>query len=98
MIGVGANVGVGVVEGYDKWYTDITRRFHTRIVGSYSYSIDLLDHIAAIAKGEIDGNNEDIAFLCAHGRKVVEGAFSHGVFQDFPVEDRRERNFKETKA
>lgn len=41
MIGVGANIGVGVVEEYDKWYTDIIRRFHTRIAGSHFYSVIL---------------------------------------------------------
>ncbi|XP_074378872.1 serine/threonine-protein phosphatase 7 long form homolog [Apium graveolens] len=98
VIRVGANVSNGVVEGYDTWYTYITRRFHTRIGGSHFYSIDLLDHMDAIARGEIDGTNEDIAFLCAHGKNVVKGAFSHGVFQDFPVEDRREKeNLKRLK-
>lgn len=40
-IGVGANISVGVVEVYDKWYTDITRRFYTCIAGSNFYSVIL---------------------------------------------------------
>lgn len=53
--------------------------------------IDLLDHIAVIARGEIDGTNEDIIFLCDHGKKVAEDAFNHGVFRDFAVDGRREK-------
>lgn len=42
-------------------------------------------------RGEIDGSNEDIAHLCAHGRQLVDKAFKYGVFQDFPVEESKDK-------
>uniref|UniRef100_A0A166GXD8 Aminotransferase-like plant mobile domain-containing protein n=1 Tax=Daucus carota subsp. sativus TaxID=79200 RepID=A0A166GXD8_DAUCS len=91
LIGVIAHSGVGVVDGYYEWYTNITRRFHTRIAGSHFYTLDMFDHISSIARGEIDGSIEDIAHLCAHARQLVKNAFNYGVFQDYPVKDRREK-------
>lgn len=41
VIDVAAQVGIGVVDGYNRWYADITRRFHTRIAGSYFYAVFL---------------------------------------------------------
>lgn len=80
VMGASAHFGVDVADGYDQWYIDITRRFHTRIAGSHFYSLDMFDHIAAIAKREIDGSNEDISHLCAHARKLVVDSFNYGVF------------------
>ena len=60
----------------------------------YAYvvlQLDMFDHIASIARGEIDGSIEDIAHLCAHARQLVKNAFNYGVFQDYPVKDRREK-------
>lgn len=42
LIGVSANSGVGVVDGYYEWYTNITRQFHTRIAGSHFYTVIVL--------------------------------------------------------
>ncbi|WOG82990.1 hypothetical protein DCAR_0519795 [Daucus carota subsp. sativus] len=45
LIGVIAHSGVGVVDGYYEWYTNITRRFHTRIAGSHFYTVILLSFL-----------------------------------------------------
>lgn len=42
VINVIADLGIRVVDGYFEWYTNITRRFHTRIAGSHFYSVIIL--------------------------------------------------------
>lgn len=79
-------VGVGVSDGYHKWYSSITLRYLTRIGGGHYYMLDLLDHIDSVQRGERDG---DILAITAHARRVLLDQFSAGYYQDFPIEDRR---------
>lgn len=79
-------VGVGVSDGYNKWYSSITVRYLTRIGGGHYYMLDLLDHIDSVQKGERDG---DILAITARARRVLQDNFSAGYYQDFPIEDRR---------
>lgn len=86
------NVGVGFTDRYDIWYGDVTRPYHTRIAAAGSYMIHIFDRISSIARGDvIGGGNGLIDSLATHGRRVLEYQYSPGLFQDFPVGDRRIR-------
>ncbi|KAL8156428.1 hypothetical protein AgCh_001497 [Apium graveolens] len=82
--------GVGVTDGYNIWYSDITRPYHTRLASAGSFVIHVLDCISAIARGEvIGGGNRLIDSLATKSRNLLEYQFSHGLCHDFSVDDRR---------
>lgn len=65
--------------------------YHTRVGGSYLYSLHLFDHILAVTSGKIDGDMSYIETICTHGRQLIQDQFSRGVLQDFPIEERRDK-------
>lgn len=81
-----ADVGVGVSDNYHQWFSSITLPHLTRIGGGHSYTMDLLDLIDSVYKGEKVG---DVLAITARARHVLHEKFSLGYYQDLLVEDRR---------
>ncbi|KAL8096228.1 hypothetical protein AgCh_037257 [Apium graveolens] len=70
--------GSGVIDGYAEWYSRITRLFHTRLV----------------AKGVIVRDMSYIESIANNFVNLLQEQFNHGVFQDFPLEARREKEIE----
>ncbi|XP_074326285.1 serine/threonine-protein phosphatase 7 long form homolog [Apium graveolens] len=81
-----ADVGDGVSHDYYHWYSSITLRYITRIGGGHCYTMDLLDHIESVYKGDIVG---DIPTIIDNAKQILSDTFYSGYYQDFPIEDRR---------
>lgn len=45
VFGAGASIGVGVVDGYDEWYTKITRLYHTRVGGTHLFAVIIFNSV-----------------------------------------------------
>lgn len=81
-----ADLGVGVTDSYHQWFSSITLPHLTCIGGGHSYTMDLLDLIDSIHKGDKNG---DLLAIIARARQVLLEKFRSGYYQDFPIEDRR---------
>lgn len=88
----GGIVGDGAVPEYHTWYTDRTRRFHSRIGGVHVYTGDLLRKIVNVARGEMPG---DVTSIALEGWHHIQVQSHKGLFEDLSGDDRRQKEREE---